>query len=394
MALSTRVSALIVAAGRGSRAGENGPKQYALLGGQPMLSRTIRAFTDHPRVSDVRVVIHADDLPKYEAAIASLGICPGAPIIGGATRQASVRAGLDALAQEPPDVVLIHDAARPLVDGGLIGRVIAALDRADAALPVLPVADTLKRGANGNVVETIPRDGLYRAQTPQGFRYGEILDAHQAAAKAGRSDFTDDAAIAEWQGIQVALVDGSEHNYKITTAEDLALAQESLMRDDARGFCIRVGSGFDVHAFGPGDGVTLCGLRIPHTHALIGHSDADVALHALTDAILGALGEGDIGMHFPPAEPRWAGAASEMFLRDAVFRTHDKGGTVEHLDLTIICETPKISPHRNAFRASIASIAGIDEARISVKATTTERLGFTGRGEGIAAMATATVRLP
>ncbi len=394
MALSTRVAALIVAAGTGSRAGGNGPKQYALLGGQPMLSHAIRAFTDHPRICEVRVVIQPDDLRAYESAIAPLDIRPGEPIMGGATRQDSVGAGLEALAQEPPDLVLIHDAARPFVDGSLIGRMIAALDRADGALPVLPITDTLKRGADGNVVETIPRNGLYRAQTPQGFRFGRILEAHRAAAKAGRSDFTDDAAIAEWQGIQVALVKGSEHNYKITTAEDLALAQESLMRDGARSPSIRVGSGFDVHAFGPGDGVTLCGVRIPHTHALIGHSDADVALHALADAILGALGEGDIGMHFPPAEPRWAGAASEMFLRDAVFRTHDKGGTVEHLDLTIICETPKIGPHRDAFRASIASIAGIDEGRISVKATTTERLGFTGRGEGIAAMATATVRLP
>ncbi len=394
MALSTRVAALIVAAGRGSRAGGAGPKQYVPLGGQSILSRTVRAFTDHPRVSEVRVVIHADDLATYDTAIASLDIRPGAPIMGGATRQDSVRAGLEALAQQPPDLVLIHDAARPFVDGGLIGRVILALDRAEAALPVLPVTDTLKRGADGYVVETVPRDGLYRAQTPQGFRYGRILHAHRAAAKAERSDFTDDAAIAEWQGIQVALVSGSAHNLKITTAEDLASAQENLMREGAGGFGIRVGSGFDVHAFGPGDGVTLCGVRIPHTHALVGHSDADVALHALTDAILGALGEGDIGMHFPPAEPRWAGAASEMFLRDAVFRTHDKGGTVEHLDLTIICETPKIGPHRDAFRASIASIAGLDEGRISVKATTTERLGFTGRGEGIAAMATATVRLP
>jgi 2-C-methyl-D-erythritol 4-phosphate cytidylyltransferase/2-C-methyl-D-erythritol 2,4-cyclodiphosphate synthase len=299
-----------------------------------------------------------------------------------------VLAGLRQLSRLAPERVLIHDAARPFVEPRLIGDVLAALDRHAGAVPALPVADTLKRADEAGIIgSTVPRAGLHAAQTPQGFRFAAILAAHEAAA--GRSDFTDDAAIAEWHGLRVALVAGSARNTKLTTAEDLSMAQERLAPAD-----IRTGQGFDVHRFAAGNHVMLCGIPIPHDRALEGHSDADVALHAATDALLGAIGEGDIGAHFPPSDPQWRGASSDRFLAFAAARVRSLGGVIANIDVTILCERPKIAPYRDAMRARLAAILGIDIARACVKATTSERLGFTGREEGIAAMAIATVRLP
>lgn len=391
------VSALIVAAGRGVRAAGNKPlipKQYSPIGGVPMLTRAISAFARHPGVDDVLVVIHPDDARLYEIAAEHSASRLRPPVPGGAHRQHSVRAGLEALAANPPSRVLIHDAARPFVDAGLIDRVIGTLNSHAGALPCLPVTDTLTMGRGRHATGTLPRDDLWRAQTPQGFHFDEILAAHRAAAKDGAT-FTDDAGIAQWYGLDVALVEGSEANRKLTSAEDIASADE-LLRLRARGALgtQRVGSGYDVHAFGPGDAVILCGVRIPHQKKLIGHSDADVGMHALTDALLGTIADGDIGVHFPPSDARWRGAASELFLKDAVSRLKARGGEIVHVDLTFICEAPRIGPHREAMRAKLAECLGLDVAEISIKATTNEGLGFIGRGEGIAAMATATVRLP
>jgi len=381
-----RTIALIVAAGRGERAGSGLPKQYRPLGGIPVLRRSVTALAGHPRVDAVRVVIADGHQEHYAAATAGLDLLP--PVIGGAERQESVRLGLESLASAPPDAVLIHDAARPLLPAAMVDRVLDALAGAPAALPVLPVVDTLKRGSGTVVAETVPRDGLWRAQTPQGFRFPEILAAHRAAAGAPAA--TDDAALAERAGMAVALVAGAEEAGKLTTAEDLARAEAAL----AVRMETRVGTGFDVHRIGPGGFMMLGGVAVPGHGGLVGHSDADVALHALTDALLGALADGDIGAHFPPSDPQWRGAASDRFLADAVRRVRERGGRLVHLDLTIVCERPKIGPHREAMRASIAAICGIGIGRVSVKATTTERLGFTGRGEGVAAQAAATVALP
>jgi 2-C-methyl-D-erythritol 4-phosphate cytidylyltransferase/2-C-methyl-D-erythritol 2,4-cyclodiphosphate synthase len=393
------IAVVIVAAGRGFRAGQaqGVPKQYARLAGEAVVARTVRAFLAHEAIGDVQVVIHPDDGPVWSAAtahIADARLRP--PVPGGGTRQASVRAGLEALSVRSPARVLIHDAARPFVDCSLIDRVLAGLDRADGAIPGLAVADTLKRTtAAGLVADTVDRANLWRAQTPQGFAFGLILAAHRAAADAGRDDFTDDAALAEWHGLAVAVVEGAERNRKITTAEDLAMAQAEVGRaaGGATPPDVRTGTGFDVHRFAPGDHVWLGGVRIPHTHRLEGHSDADVALHALTDALLGAVGDGDIGQHFPPSDARWKGAASRIFIEDAARRVAERGGVISNVDLTILCEAPRIGPHREAMRAVIAGLLGIEAARVGVKATTTEGLGFTGRREGIAAMATATVVL-
>jgi len=378
--------ALIVAAGRGERAGGGLPKQYRPLAGVPVLRRSLQPFLDHPRIDAVRVVIADGHQDAYAAAAAGLALL--APVAGGAERQDSVRRGLESLAGEAPDAVLIHDAARPFVPAAMIDRVLEALADAPAALPVLPVVDTLKRGADGAVAETVPRDGLWRAQTPQGFRYAEILAAHRVAADAPPA--TDDAALAERAGLRVTLVEGSEEAAKLTTADDLARAEAQL----ATAYETRVGTGFDVHRIGPGDAMMLGGVAVPADGGLVGHSDADVALHALTDAILGALADGDIGAHFPPSDPQWRGAASDRFLSDAVRRVRERGGRIRHLDLTIICERPKIGPHREAIRARIAAICELPVGRVSVKATTTERLGFTGRQEGVAAQAAATLALP
>lgn len=392
------VTALIMAAGRGIRAAGHKtmiPKQYLPIGGVPMLTRTIGAFADHPSVDDVIVVIHPDDTGLYEATAKHFAACLRPPAPGGPHRQDSVRAGLEALAESPPDRVLIHDAARPFVDAELIGRVIGSLDAHAAALPCLPVTDTLTRGSAGRATGTLPRDELWSAQTPQGFRFDAILAAHRAAAKDVGIRFTDDAGIAEWFGLDVALVEGSEANRKLTSAADIASADELLQLRAQRALRRQiVCSGYDVHAFGPGDAVILCGVRIPHRQKLIGHSDADVGMHALTDALFGTIADGDIGVHFPPSDARWCGAPSELFLKDAAARLKARGGEIVHVDLTFICETPRIGPYRDPMRAKLAECLGLEVGQVSIKATTNEGLGFIGRGEGIAAMATATVRLP
>jgi 2-C-methyl-D-erythritol 4-phosphate cytidylyltransferase/2-C-methyl-D-erythritol 2,4-cyclodiphosphate synthase len=396
--LSMSVSALIVAAGRGVRATLPKsliPKQYLSLGGVPILTRAIAPFAAHPSVDDVIVAIHPDDVGLYEAASQSFSSRLRPPVAGGAERQDSVRLGLEALAANPPDRVLIHDAARPFVEPALITRVIASLDEHEAALPCVPVTDTLTTAKSGRVTGTLPRDELWRAQTPQGFRFDAILAAHRAAAKDASATFTDDAGIAQWFGLDVALVEGSEANRKLTSAEDIASADELLrLRAQQAIGTQRVATGYDVHAFGPGDAVILCGVRIPHDRKLIGHSDADVGMHALTDALLGTIADGDIGVHFPPSDARWRGAASELFLKDAAARLKARGGEIVHVDVTFVCEDPRIGPHRDAMRAKLAECLGLDAGQVSIKATTNEGLGFIGRGEGIAAMATATVRLP
>jgi 2-C-methyl-D-erythritol 4-phosphate cytidylyltransferase/2-C-methyl-D-erythritol 2,4-cyclodiphosphate synthase len=313
-----------------------------------------------------------------------------APALGGARRQDSVRLGLEALEGNAPDAVLIHDAARPFVDADLIARVIAGVALHSGAMPCLPVTDTLKRGDAGRIVETVSREDLWRAQTPQGFSFPLILAAHRAAARDPTLDFTDDAAVAEWFGLEVALVAGSEHNRKLTTAEDLKIADDMLRPHGT----VRVASGYDVHALGPGDAVILCGVRIPHEKKLVGHSDADVGLHALTDALLGTIGDGDIGVHFPPSDDRWRGVSSDVFLTAAAAKVKGRGGEIVHVDVTLLCEEPRIGPYREAMREHIAAILGLGTTHVSIKATTNEGLGFVGRGEGIAAMATATVRLP
>ncbi|MBC8013135.1 MAG: bifunctional 2-C-methyl-D-erythritol 4-phosphate cytidylyltransferase/2-C-methyl-D-erythritol 2,4-cyclodiphosphate synthase [Methyloceanibacter sp.] len=391
------VAALIVAAGRGARAAaEDGrPKQYCPVAGMPMIARTIAAFAAHPSVDEILVVIHPDDEKLYRAASLPYAERLRKAVAGGARRQDSVRAGLEALASEAPACVLIHDAARPFVNAELITRVIRGLDAHQGSLPCLPVTDSLKRVAQGRVTGTVERDQLWRAQTPQGFKFDAIIAAHRAAAKEPAREFTDDAGVAEWFGLDVALVEGAEDNRKLTTAEDLKIADELLQPKGAReAATIRVASGYDVHAFGPGDAVMLCGVSIPHPKKLIGHSDADVGLHALTDALLGTIAEGDIGVHFPPSDARWRGAASEIFLKHAASLVRERGGAIVHVDVTLLCEAPRIGPYRDQMRARIAEMLGLDVSRVSIKATTNEGLGFIGRGEGIAAMATATVSLP
>ncbi|MCC7250892.1 bifunctional 2-C-methyl-D-erythritol 4-phosphate cytidylyltransferase/2-C-methyl-D-erythritol 2,4-cyclodiphosphate synthase [Hyphomicrobium sp.] len=394
-------AALIVAAGRGARAGRVGsasgpqmPKQYALLGGRPLLAHAVAAFEACPAIDIITVVIHPDDRGLYEAALPAGSSRLTPPVPGGATRQESVRLGLEALAAARPDRVLIHDAARPFVTLEVVARVLAALGTHDGAIAAEPLADTLKRDGGGGVIgATVARAGLWKAQTPQGFRFGAIHDAHTRAAAEGRDDFTDDAAIAEWAGLSVALVAGSARNFKITTAEDMAMA-EQLLKPATPAFEPRTGTGFDVHAFCAGDHVWLAGVRIPHDQGLEGHSDADAPLHALTDALLGAIGDGDIGQHFPPSDPAWKGAPSRLFAEDAARRIAARGGRIVNVDLTILCEAPRIGPHRDAMREAVAAMLGIDATRVGIKATTTERLGFTGRKEGLAALATATVLLP
>jgi 2-C-methyl-D-erythritol 4-phosphate cytidylyltransferase/2-C-methyl-D-erythritol 2,4-cyclodiphosphate synthase len=383
----TGTIALVVAAGTGERFGGGLPKQYRTLLGRPLLRHAVERLGGHPAVDAVCVVRRAEHGDIYAEAVAGLDLLP--PVTGGATRQESVLRGLESLAPHNPARVLIHDAARPLIDAATIARVVAALDDAIGAIAAVPVTDTLKRaGMAGGIAGTVDRAGLWRAQTPQGFRFAEILAAHRAVA--GQA-LTDDAAVAEAAGHEVALVQGSEDNLKVTTEDDLRRAELLL----PGGFVEwRTGSGYDVHRFAPGDAVMLCGVKVPHSHGLEGHSDADVGLHALTDAILGAIGAGDIGQHFPPSDPRWRGAASAQFLAHANALVAARGGRVAHVDVTLICERPKIGPHRAAMVQSISQILGLETERVSIKATTTEGLGFTGRGEGIAAQAVATVALP
>lgn len=384
--LST-AAALIVAAGRGQRFGGALPKQYAGLGGQPVLRHSLRAYAAHPRIATVRTVIHPDDRDLYDRAAAGLDLAAAVP--GGENRQDSVRLGLESLEATAPELVLIHDGARPFITNAVIDRVLDALAEGPGAIAALPVVDTLKRESEDKIAGTVERTGLWRAQTPQGFHFAEILAAHRAAA--GQS-LTDDAAVAERAGLSVALVEGGQQNIKVTTQEDLEGAERWLRGGTAAE--TRVGQGFDVHRFGPGDHVTLCGIRIAHDAALVGHSDADVGLHAVTDALLGALGAGDIGSHFPPSDPQWRGVSSAVFLTHARDLVAARAGRISHVDLTLICERPKIGPHRGAMVSNLATLLGLSEDRVSVKATTTERLGFTGRGEGIAAQATATLSLP
>jgi 2-C-methyl-D-erythritol 4-phosphate cytidylyltransferase/2-C-methyl-D-erythritol 2,4-cyclodiphosphate synthase len=376
---------LVVASGRGERFGGALPKQYQKLAGRAVLRHCLETFAHHPRVHAVRAAIHPDDRALYEDAAQGLRLLE--PVHGGATRQESVRLGLESLAHDPPELVLIHDGVRALVAQGLIDRVIDRLQTEAAVLPALPVTDTLKRVERRAVAGTVDRTGLYRAQTPQGFRYPAILETHRAFA--GQS-MTDDCALAEAAGLTVSVVAGEESNLKITEPADLARAEQLL----AGGLRPRTGLGFDVHRLAPGEGMMLMGVHVPGPWRLIGHSDADVGLHALTDALLGALGAGDIGSHFPPSEQRWAGADSAMFLCHARDLVVAAGGMIEHVDATLICEQPKIGPHRPAMVARVAELLAIAPARVSIKATTSERLGFTGRGEGIAAQAVATVSLP
>lgn len=385
--------AIIVAAGRGNRAGAGGPKQYRLLAGRAVIARTAEAFLGHPDIDGVRVIIHRDDRDEYDAAMGALLKHKKLldPVTGGAERQDSVRLGLESIAGNHPSRVLIHDAARPFIDEKTITSVINALDTADGAIAALPVHDTIKRaGQDNKIAATVPREALWRAQTPQGFQFDKIVAAHRDAEG---KQLTDDAAVAEAAGLSVTLVPGSPDNMKLTQAEDFGMAETLLGRKDKQ-MEYRTGHGFDVHAFEEGNAVILCGVEIPHDKKLKGHSDADVGMHALTDAILGAIGEGDIGDHFPPSEPKWKGAPSHVFLEKARDLVARQKGTIAHCDVTLICEAPKIGPHRDRMRASLALILDIDERRVSVKATTTEQLGFTGRREGIAAMATASVALP
>lgn len=379
-----RVEALIVAAGRGIRAGAGGPKQYRLLGGVPVLRHSAEALRRHPRVARVRVAIHPDDRSSYDAATAGLDLAP--PVQGGATRQASVRAGLEAIAADGgAEIVLVHDAARPFVPPALVDRLLAALAHEPGATPALPVVDSLRRGVD-HVDAEVDRAGLHRVQTPQAFHFAPILAAHRAADPAA----TDDVAVARAAGLRVALVAGDERTFKLTVPADFDRAEALL----ARTLVPRTATGFDVHRFGPGDHLWLGGLRLAHSHGLVGHSDADVALHALTDALLGCIGEGDIGMHFPPSDPQWKGASSDRFLAHARDLIRARGGVIDHVDVTIIAERPKVGPHREAIRARVAELLDILPGQVSIKATTTEGLGFTGRGEGLAAQAAASVRLP
>jgi 2-C-methyl-D-erythritol 4-phosphate cytidylyltransferase/2-C-methyl-D-erythritol 2,4-cyclodiphosphate synthase len=390
------VALVVVAAGRGARLGADRPKQYLPCAGKPLLAHTLEALLAARPFVAATVVIHADDRPLYDAAVEALSRAAraalGPPCLGGATRRESVRAGLDALAAAQPDVVLIHDAARPFPSHEVVARAVEAAEAHGAAAPGVSVHDTIKQvEADGRILATLPRAALKAAQTPQAFRFSLILEAHRRADAAGVGDLTDDVAVAEWAGAPAFIFEGDPQNFKVTTMADLREAEARLMGAANE---TRVGQGFDVHAFTEGDHVWLCGVKAPHTHGLAGHSDADVALHAIADAVYGALAEGDIGTHFPPSDPQWRGAPSHVFLAHAAERVRARGGFVIHLDATLICEAPKVGPLREAMRARVAEIAGIDAARVSVKATTTERLGFTGRQEGIACLATATLRLP
>jgi 2-C-methyl-D-erythritol 4-phosphate cytidylyltransferase / 2-C-methyl-D-erythritol 2,4-cyclodiphosphate synthase len=389
-AKTSRVAALIVAAGRGSRFGGDLPKQYCRLAGKPVLTHTVAAFAAHPAVDLIQTVIHADDSALYAEAAGQISAKLRQPVAGGATRQASVLAGLEALTGKGIDLVLIHDAARPFISYQLISDAIAAAHGHCAAVPGALVTDTIVTVESDVIAATPARASLKAVQTPQAFRFELILAAHRAAAVAGQQQFTDDGSVARFAGHAVHVFKGDSANVKITTQDDLTRANQRL----GSTMVSRTATGFDVHAFGPGDHVWLCGLKIPYSQGFIAHSDGDVALHAMTDALLGALADGDIGRHFPPSDPQWKGASSDRFLAFAAERLRQRGGVIDLLDVTIICEAPKIGPHAEAMRMRVAEIAGIAIDSVSVKATTTERLGFTGRKEGISALATATVRLP
>lgn len=372
-------AAIIVAAGRGLRAGGDLPKQWQMLAGKPVLAHTLAAFAATPGIDRLLLVIHPDDAARAAALAPLAQLVPG-----GASRDASVMNALLVLKGTDTTRVLIHDGARPLVTPALITRMIDALGAHPAAAPALPVTDALWRGDAGQVAGTQNRSGLFRAQTPQAFHFPAILHAHQNHP----GNAADDVEVARAAGIPVTIIDGDEDNLKLTYPADFARAERIISE---RSMDIRLGNGFDVHAFTPGDHVWLCGVKVPHTAALLGHSDADVGMHALTDAIYGALAAGDIGQHFPPSDPQWKGAASHIFLRHAIKLAAARGFKLANADVTLICERPKIGPHALAMRQALASIMGVEVDRVSVKATTSERLGFTGREEGIAAIATATL---
>ena len=393
---STKVALLVVAAGRGLRLGGERPKQYLVCAGRPLIAHTLEALAAGWTFSAVTVAIRPDDRLLYDKAVEHLkpaaAAALGPPATGGETRQQSVLAGLEALVPAAPDIVLIHDAARPFPSLELVARAVRAAERNGAAAPGTPMTDTVKQvDADGRVLATPLRAALRAVQTPQAFAFSLILDAHRRAAAAGVAGLTDDVAVAEWAGAPAYVFEGEAGNVKVTTMEDFSAAEARLTAGAGE---TRVGQGFDVHAFAPGDHVWLAGVQIPHTAALKGHTDADVALHALADALYGALAEDDIGAHFPPSDPQWQGAASKVFLAHAAGRVRARGGFIVNLDATLVCEAPRIGPYRQLMRACVAEIAGVDIARVGVKATTSERLGFAGRGEGIACLATATVRLP
>lgn len=383
-----RVAAILLAAGSGSRyaatTGSSIPKQYVLLAGQPVIRHAAQALLPH-----VACIQPVGDPASLSEALEGLKILP--PVAGGETRQASVRAGLEALDKLPeaekPDIVLVHDGARPYVTAQVISNVVSALAQHPGAIPAVPVADTLKREKDGVIDGTVPRDHLYRAQTPQGFRFGLFLDLHRGAASVSA---TDDAKLLEDAGFSVALVAGDEDNIKLTYEGDLVRLERLI----GPTLLPRVGLGYDVHAFEEGRPLILCGITVPHTKGLAGHSDADVGIHALCDAIYGALAEGDIGRHFPPSQNEWKNADSARFLVHAGQRIRERGGMLVNADLTLICERPKIGPHSEAMRKRLADLLEVDVDRISVKATTSERLGFTGREEGIACTATVSVLVP
>lgn len=387
------VAAVIVAGGSGLRAGGERPKQYQVIGGKPVIWWTCRAFLDHPAIDHVQAVIGAGHEDMFSAATQGLDIGP--PVIGGATRQESCRIGIEAVERHRPAKVLIHDAARPFATPDLIGDVVGWLDRFPAVVPGLPVADTLKFAPGGIVSRTVDRAAIWSAQTPQGFHYDGILAAYRKAEAEKTKNLTDDASVAEQAGIAIAMISGRLENRKLTTAEDIRIADQDMTASQYQSLPdIRVGQGVDIHPFSAGSVVTLCGIAIPHSQGLKGHSDADAAMHALTDAILGAIGEGDIGVHFPPSDPQWKGAASKIFLARAMTLLEEKGGCLANADITILAEVPKIAPHVSEMKAFLSPLLRLDPGRIAIKATTTERLGAIGRKEGIMAFATVTVRLP
>ena len=378
-----RIAVILVAAGTGSRFGAETPKQFLPLFGKPVIRHAAETLAKH-----ATLIQPVGDTAPIAAALAGLDHLPIVP--GGATRQDSVRAGLDALLPHAPDIVLVHDAARPNIPAGTVDALLAALEHLPGAIPAAPVADTLKRVVDGVIAETVPRDGLFRAQTPQAFRFATLLAAH----RSGLIGATDDASLLEAAGERVAIVPGSDDNIKLTYPGDLVRLERAMSVVPSIGLIPRVGTGFDVHVLTAGRKLFLCGVEVPHDKGLAGHSDADVGIHALCDAIYGALAEGDIGRHFPPSQAEWKDVDSARFLAHAASRIAERGGRLANADVTLICERPKIAPHAAAMMARLADIMGVAPGLISVKATTTERLGFTGRGEGIAAQAVATVLLP
>jgi 2-C-methyl-D-erythritol 4-phosphate cytidylyltransferase / 2-C-methyl-D-erythritol 2,4-cyclodiphosphate synthase len=390
------IAVVLVAAGRGERAGspEEGPKQYRIIGGAPVMRHTLTALLAYPGIGEIVAVIHPDDAGLFEQSASGCG-ARVRHVFGGPTRQASTLLGLKALSGRAPEYVMIHDAVRPFISPVLMDRLRKALTADSGVIPALPVSETVKRkDLQGFILDTVSRAGLFSAQTPQAFPFQLILRAHEMARAQSDQEFTDDASIAEYAGLKVRIIEGAPENIKLTWKHDIDMADKKLNGPFATFPDVRVGNGYDVHALVPGDHVTLCGAKIAHHSSLSGHSDADVGLHALTDALLATRGAGDIGTHFPPSDPQWRGAASKIFVEHAAAIVRNAGGRVANVDVTLICEAPKIAPHHEAMVSAIAAMLQIAPDRVSVKATTNERLGFIGRSEGIAAIATASVIYP